>query len=330
MAQSQETIQRGEGSGANRTKKEEPFPLVSLVLPTFNGARYIRECIDSVLGQTLTEFELIVVVDGSTDNTEAILKAYNDPRISILVTENRGQAAAMNTGFEIAKGAYYSWASDDNVYLPGAFEAMTRYLDKHPDCVGVSTDCLIINGAGRVVSYAEFEWQCFLYRAEAGKRLERHRPEARILEDVDFFLRLRHYGGPVGRISRPYMKYRYHRNMVTVRHRGERPLISLKVNYDYYLNGILDLDLKELFLDRLSQACLQRNFEAMDEMIAFAEEKQVPFLQDLVARNRFLHTRMGWLLNRLRIAVAGQVARLRRVSKLVKYRLLWRCYSGAP
>ncbi|MBI5568418.1 MAG: glycosyltransferase [Desulfomonile tiedjei] len=313
--------QTGEGSTASPHKGQESSPLISIVLPTFNGARFIRECIDSVLSQTIRDLELIVVVDGSTDDTEAILRTYDDSRITTIVTENRGQARAMNTGFEIARGNYWSWTSDDNVYLPDAFAVMARYLDDHPDYAGVSTDCLAINETGRVVSYQEFAWQCFLYRADVGKSLERHRPEARILEDVDFFLRLRHYGGPIGRISRPYLKYRYHKNMITVTQRNDRPLISLKLNYDYHVNGVVDLDLKELFLDRLSQACLQRNFEAMNEMIAFAAEKRVPFLDLLIARKRYLQTSVGWLTNRLRIALLSQGLRLRRFAKLIRYGL---------
>jgi glycosyltransferase involved in cell wall biosynthesis len=313
--------QNGEGITVRPQRDQESAPLISIVLPTFNGARYLRECLDSIVSQKLRDFELIVVVDGSTDDTEAILKSYDDSRISTIVTENRGQARAMNTGFAIARGKYWSWTSDDNVYLPDAFQVMARYLDDHPDCAGVSTDCLVINESGRVVSYEEFPWQCFLYRADVGKSLARHRPEARILEDVDFFIRLRHLGGPIGRISRPYLKYRYHKNMVTVTHRKDRPLVSLKVNYDYYVTGVVDLDLKELFLDRLSQACLQRNPQAMDEMVAFAAEKQVPFLDYLVARNRYLQTPLGWLTNRMRLALVSQRLRLGRFAKLIRYRL---------
>jgi glycosyltransferase involved in cell wall biosynthesis len=293
--------------------------LISIVLPTFNGAKYIRECIDSCLNQTLKDLELIVVVDGSTDDTAEILEGYGDPRLVTVRTENRGQAQAMNTGFEIARGKYWSWTSDDNIYMPNAFEVMADYLDTHPGEAGVRTDGLIIDHRSNVIGYEEFDWQCFLYRAEAAKQMESHRREARIIEDLDFFIRLRHYAGPVGRISKPYLKYRVHGNMVSCTKIKERPLMSVKLNYDYIAKGILDTDLKTMFTDRLSQCALHRAYDTMDSIMEFAREKRVPFLDNLEATSRHLRTPIGWLLNRLRIALVSQIGKARSRAKLLRY-----------
>ncbi|MBI5249427.1 MAG: glycosyltransferase, partial [Desulfomonile tiedjei] len=211
--------------------------LISIVLPTFNGREYIRECIDSCLNQTFKNLELIVVVDGSTDDTEEILSTCTDQRLVVIKTENQGQAEAMNTGFEMARGKYWSWTSDDNIYMPDAFEVMADYLDANPQEVAVSTDGLVIDGAGRIINYEEFAWQCFLYRAEAAKKTGPHRRQARIIEDLDFFIRLRHYAGPVGRISRPYIKYRHHDKMTSRKKIRERPLVSVMLNFEYYTEG---------------------------------------------------------------------------------------------
>lgn len=73
--------------------------IISIVLPTFNGERFLRESVDSCLNQTFREIQLIVVIDGSTDNTEHIMQQYDDPRLVVIKTENRGQAEAMNRGF---------------------------------------------------------------------------------------------------------------------------------------------------------------------------------------------------------------------------------------
>jgi glycosyltransferase involved in cell wall biosynthesis len=296
-------------------------PLVSIVLPTYNGARYIRECIDSCLGQTFRDLELIVVVDGSTDQTEAILRTYQDPRLRTLKTPNRGQATAMNTGFEIARGAYWSWTSDDNIYFPDALEVMVRHLTTHTEVAAVSTDCLVINETGKAISYEEFPWQCFLYRADNARKVGPHRPEARIIEDLDFFLRLRHLGGPIMRISRPYLKYRVHKNMVTQTKAAERPLVSLKLNYDLAALGIVDVDLQWLFLSRMSQAALYRNHEAMQNMVEFAREAGAPFLELLEKRKRFLQSQFGWLVNRIGIAFVSQARKARGKFKLLRYLL---------
>lgn len=293
--------------------------LISIVLPTFNGAKYIRECIDSCLNQTLKDLELIVVVDGSTDGTAEILEGYGDPRLVAISTENRGQAQAMNTGFEIARGKYWSWTSDDNIYMPNAFEVMADYLDTHAGEAGVRTDGLIIDHKSNVIGYEEFDWQCFLYRAEAAKQMEPHRREARIIEDLDFFIRLRHYAGPVGRISKPYIKYRVHGDMTSCTKIKERPLMSVKLNYEYIAKGMVDTDLEDMFMDRLSQCALHRAYDTMDGILEFAREKQVPFLDNLEARSRYLRTPVGWFLNRLRIAFVSQIGKARGRVKLLTY-----------
>jgi len=295
-------------------------PRISIVLPTYNGARYIRECIDSCLSQTFRDIELIVVVDGSTDNTEEILKAYDDRRMKVIKTMNQGQAPAMNTGFAVASGEYWSWTSDDNIYVPDAFEVMARYLDAHPEAAAVATDCLIIDENGKIVGYEEYPWQCFLYRAEMGRKVGPHRPEARIIEDIDFFLRFRHLGGPVMRISAPYYHYRVHSNAVTPTRAAERPLISLKLTYDLASRGIVEVDLRELFLNRMSQASLYKNYQAIDQMIAFAREVGVPFVELLERRRRFLESPIGWGINRLHIAGLSQVGKLGRKMRLWRYR----------
>jgi glycosyltransferase involved in cell wall biosynthesis len=295
------------------------LPKISIVLPTYNGARYIGECIDSCLTQTFKDFELIVVIDGSTDNTEELVRTYSDDRVYIIKTENRGQALAMNTGFDSAKGMYWSWTSDDNIYLPEAFEVMAKYLDDHPDAQSVSTDCLMIDDAGKVFSYQECVWQCFLYRAEAGKLAGPHSPEARIIEDVDFFERISHFAGPVHRISMPFLKYRVHKGSVSYRMATIRQLISLKRNYDLVMSGIIKQDLEDLFLEKLSNASLYRDKDTMDKIVEFAADRELPFLESLQKRKQFLITPVGWFFNRASIASRSLKIKIQNKIKLWKY-----------
>ena len=87
---------------------------ISVVLPVFNGGRYIRKAIDSVLSQSFDDFELIIVNDGSTDNTLEIINGFDDERIIIINQENRGPGAARNSALEIAKGEYVMFLDCDD------------------------------------------------------------------------------------------------------------------------------------------------------------------------------------------------------------------------
>lgn len=106
--------------------------LVSIVLPTYNGEKFIRESIESVINQTYKNWELIIVNDCSTDGTLQIIEEYaqKDNRIKYITNEvNSRTAQSLNNGFKLAKGEYYTWTSDDNMYKPNAVEKMVKFLD---------------------------------------------------------------------------------------------------------------------------------------------------------------------------------------------------------
>ena len=125
-------------------------PSISIILPTYNGATYIRESLDSCLNQSFQDLELIVVVDGSTDDTEAILSSYSDPRLHVFKQDNQGLAVALNAGSAQARGRFLSWTSDDNIYLPEAMAVMWQHLQEHPQAAMVCTDCLVIDDSGKI------------------------------------------------------------------------------------------------------------------------------------------------------------------------------------
>lgn len=99
--------------------KETYHPLVSIVIPVYNGSNYLREAIDSALAQTYDNIEIIVVNDGSADEgrTEAIAKSYGD-RIRYVSKENGGSSSALNEGICQMRGEWFSWLSHDDLYLP--------------------------------------------------------------------------------------------------------------------------------------------------------------------------------------------------------------------
>lgn len=112
------------------------MPKISVILPSYNGERYIAQSIQSVIDQTETDWELIIVNDCSKDNTLKICEdfAKKDKRIRVITNEtNKKLPASLNVGFAHATGKYLTWTSDDNHYRPNALETLAGYLDNHPD-----------------------------------------------------------------------------------------------------------------------------------------------------------------------------------------------------
>ncbi len=107
-------------------------PLVSVVMPAYNASAYIQQAIDSVLAQDYPAVELIVVDDGSNDDTVARVQAYGD-RVKLLTQANQGSAVARNQGLEAARGEYIAFLDSDDVWLPGKLTAQVAYLERHPD-----------------------------------------------------------------------------------------------------------------------------------------------------------------------------------------------------
>ncbi len=104
-------------------------PKVSIIIPVYNGSKYIREAIDSALHQTYRNFEVIVINDGSNDNgkTDEIVKSYKN-KIRYFYKENGGVASALNLGIKVMDGEYFSWLSHDDVYLLNKLELQINYL----------------------------------------------------------------------------------------------------------------------------------------------------------------------------------------------------------
>ena len=104
--------------------------LISIIVPCYNAAGYINKCLDSILAQTYTNIEVILIDDGSTDDTGKILDAYKeqDPRIVVVHQENRGPAATRNVGLDIAKGEYIAFVDSDDYVLPDFCEKRLQYF----------------------------------------------------------------------------------------------------------------------------------------------------------------------------------------------------------
>lgn len=110
----------------------QPSPLISVVLPVYNGAAYLRPTIDAILSQTQGDFELLVINDGSTDGSEAIIRSYTDSRIRYFHHPNKGFAYTLNRGIGEARGKYIARIDADDICLPQRFEKQAAWLEERP------------------------------------------------------------------------------------------------------------------------------------------------------------------------------------------------------
>jgi glycosyltransferase involved in cell wall biosynthesis len=115
---------------------------VSVIIPAYNAARSLAKCIDSVLGQSLRALEVIVVNDGSTDETKRVAEGFAD---QIVFTEqsNQGQGAARNAGLHLSRGKYVTFLDADDYWLPCFLERCVAFLDSHPEAIAVSTGIIV-------------------------------------------------------------------------------------------------------------------------------------------------------------------------------------------
>jgi len=108
-------------------------PLISAVLPVYNGAADVEKAIASILAQTFTDFELIVINDGSKDNSASVLEALEDPRIRLFHQDNMGLAGTLNRGISLARGRYIARQDQDDLSHPERFARQVAFLEAHPD-----------------------------------------------------------------------------------------------------------------------------------------------------------------------------------------------------
>ena len=130
--------------------------LVSVVLPTYNHGKYLKKSIESVLTQSYSDLELIIVNDGSNDVTRDLLKEYeNNSAITIIHQENAGLPNALNRGFAVAKGEFLTWTSADNFYEETAIQAMVNFLEMNKEIGVVYGNYFAINQNGQKMAAAD-------------------------------------------------------------------------------------------------------------------------------------------------------------------------------
>lgn len=124
---------------------------VTVLMPVYNGAKYLREAIDSILAQTFTGFEFLIVNDGSTDDTESIIRSYSDPRIRLINQKNGGVSSALNTGLKNAEGEYIARFDADDICYPERLKEQYEFMLSNPEYVLIGSDADYVNQTGQFI-----------------------------------------------------------------------------------------------------------------------------------------------------------------------------------
>jgi len=136
---------KSSGNSVGAAQPPEPVVpsdhFVSIVMPTYNQGQYIQDAVESILSQTHRNFELVIVNDGSTDNTGEYLATITDPRVRIISKPNGGAGSALNMGFDVCKGDYETWWASDNVMYPDCLAALVSHLERVPQTDMVYSAC---------------------------------------------------------------------------------------------------------------------------------------------------------------------------------------------
>lgn len=235
-------------AGTDMTRSAS-HPEVSVLVPVYNAATYLRSAVQSILRQSFTDFELIAVDDGSSDDSKRILDtlAASDSRIRVISRPNTGIVGALNDALDASRGEFIARMDADDIALPTRFSEQLAYLRAHPECVALGTAVQIIDSAGRVVdwhapsgAHEEIEAELLkgnggalyhptaMFRADALRAVNGYDPEFCKAEDVDLYLRLSRTG-KLANLPTAGLQYRHHLKSTNFLHREKQAALLRRI-----------------------------------------------------------------------------------------------------
>lgn len=132
-------------------------PAISVLMPVYNGERFLKEAIDSILSQTFTDFEFIIINDGSTDNTENIILSYKDERIVYIKNDvNLKLIKTLNKGVDLARGKYIARMDADDISLPTRLEVQYKFMERHPELAAISSWVNYISDKNKIIGKSTY------------------------------------------------------------------------------------------------------------------------------------------------------------------------------
>ena len=234
-------------------------PAVSVVLPNYNGSDFLKKAVDSVLTQSFTDFELIVVEDGSTDQSAELLASYSDPRIRVIsLKQNEHICVALNTGLAAARGKYIARIDSDDCWLPEKLEKQYLYMEKNPDCGACFTLVTVVDEDERTqseeqspfvsifreVNRTRYEWLRYLFfygnhlchssaffRRSIVQQIGLYRTSLVQLQDYEYWMRIARIR-ELYILQEPLVRYRHRLRGGNVSE--ATPTNSIRSRYEFY------------------------------------------------------------------------------------------------
>ena len=220
-------------------------PALSVLLPVYNGERFLAEAIESILAQTFTDFEFIIINDGSRDGSSTIIDDYaaRDARIRAFHQDNRGLVETLNGGIALARAPLIARMDADDISLPRRFELQIRRFESRPDLAAVGGCIILIDEAGKLIHRIDYPTggaalRRFLERASPLAHpavimrrdivcgLGGYRRQYKYAQDYDLWLRMHDAGYAIENVDEPVLHYRQHAEKVSFQHSQQQTLTA--------------------------------------------------------------------------------------------------------
>jgi glycosyltransferase involved in cell wall biosynthesis len=276
------------------------MPRVSVVIPIFRGEQYFNEALESILLQSFTDFECIIVCDEPTPTTRQLLSQYQseDARVSVIYHDERiGLIASLNLGCRESRGEYIARMDADDIAEPERFARQVQYLDHHPKVGVVGTQALLIDEEGTVIRSVTLptepvviRWHmlfenCLFHpsvmiRKEVLDEAGSYNEKATTIEDFDLWSRIQRIAD-LANLSEPLLRYRVNPGSITFNNLQNQKTTTAEIQFaeiERYLQRDLTEQERTLLLDLILVRPLESNKD-LDELITLLDRIQHNFLE---------------------------------------------------
>nr|WP_199000412.1 glycosyltransferase [Flavobacterium sp. ASV13] len=260
-------------------------PKITVLMPVYNCELYIEEAIDSILNQTFSDFEFIIIDDASSDSTVSIIKKYNDPRVQLIEKpQNSGYTNSLNYGLSIAKGEYIARMDGDDISLPNRFVKQVAFLDKNPETVLIGTFFKIID-KDKIITVPEYHddiklamlKDCCIGHPTVMMRkscLDKfaliYDTKKEPAEDYDLWTRLLAVG-KLYNLQEVLLNYRIHNSQVSHKRNEQQISTALEIKVNLLTN--LNFEKNDKTQDFLKKIISRREFVSFKEINQFEDLK---------------------------------------------------------
>lgn len=278
------------------------MPKISIILPVYNGEKYLKGSIKSVLNQTFQDFELIIIDDCSKDSSGAIARHYasSDSRVFYYRNDtNLKLPKSLNVGFSKARGEYWTWTSCDNLYLPEALSELSKTLDANSevglvyssmhviDEYGEKKDTLHAGPAAHLI-FRNVVGACFLYRRSIAEKIGAYDHALFLCEDYEYWLRISSIS-KIQPVSNCLYYYRRHSDSLSHQHEKEIIAKGIGIQKKYYNKYVKTREEAALFYAHLRARDIYNPFRQLYLLsVLFYNPKQFFTEVYVLIRRRFV------------------------------------------